>query len=270
MGILRFILALSVVFAHVGIRWPIAPDRAVQAFFVISGFYMALVLDKRYSDNWTFWTNRLIRIFPSYLLIAALTALWLWRFWPQFYASLSTFDAVTNVVIVGQDISTYRGGGLFLPQAWSVSLELYFYVLAPWLVRLRSPKIIGLIIISIIARLIGYSRGLGDFWSYRFFPFEMSFFLAGILIYRSGFMRISNKDQFLGELSYPIYLNHIFLARIFSTPWIVVALSIVLATVMVFALERPLDRIRARRVRSSQPTLVASLAQPSTAPSRAR
>jgi peptidoglycan/LPS O-acetylase OafA/YrhL len=45
-------------------------DLAVEAFFVISGFYMALILESKYSSpkdgHWLFYSNRALRIFPMY------------------------------------------------------------------------------------------------------------------------------------------------------------------------------------------------------------
>jgi peptidoglycan/LPS O-acetylase OafA/YrhL len=51
MGILRFILALSVVIFHAGACWGVKMVQgqvAVQAFYLISGFYMALILNGKY------------------------------------------------------------------------------------------------------------------------------------------------------------------------------------------------------------------------------
>ena len=48
---------------------------AVQMFFMISGFYMALVLNEKYStaeSNWVFYTNRVLRLWPPALVVNAL------------------------------------------------------------------------------------------------------------------------------------------------------------------------------------------------------
>jgi len=74
MGGLRLTLALCVVVAHVAPRWPqllIRGDLAVEIFFMISGFYMALVLSTTYrTSKIEFWVARLLRIFPLYWMIA--------------------------------------------------------------------------------------------------------------------------------------------------------------------------------------------------------
>lgn len=249
MGTLRFVLALSVVLAHVGVAAPVTGQIAVQVFFVISGFYMALVLDGRYTDKWTFWTNRLLRLFPGYFLIAGLSAMWLWKNYPPYFDAVGWFDGITNIVIVGQDVSVFNGSqSMLLPQAWSLALELYFYALAPWIVKLRTRTLLAIIGASFVARAVSYVYGLDhDPWTYRFFPFEVAFFLIGVLIHRTGLVPPTGSDKMLGELSYPIYINHIFIARMIHDPALVVLASIALAIVMVFAVERPLDRLRTRR-----------------------
>lgn len=81
MGILRTWLALLVVFAHLNID-PAAQNvalsggalMAVQLFFMLSGFYMALVWHEKYShDTTAFYTSRALRLFPLYWIILLLT-----------------------------------------------------------------------------------------------------------------------------------------------------------------------------------------------------
>jgi len=42
---------------------------AVEAFFIVSGFYMSLILTQKYGDKglWLFYSNRLLRLYPLYL-----------------------------------------------------------------------------------------------------------------------------------------------------------------------------------------------------------
>jgi peptidoglycan/LPS O-acetylase OafA/YrhL len=75
MGIFRFLLAASVVVAHSS-RIPgiylLDAGLAVKTFFLISGFYMQLILDTKYgrvaNGTQLFYTNRALRIYPMYLL----------------------------------------------------------------------------------------------------------------------------------------------------------------------------------------------------------
>lgn len=66
MGILRLLLAISVIIAHTesvfGVRL-VGGVIAVQAFYIISGFYMAMILTEKYigkNSYKLFITNRLL------------------------------------------------------------------------------------------------------------------------------------------------------------------------------------------------------------------
>ena len=76
MGSLRLFLALSVALGHFGmpLGFPTS-DIAVQSFYVISGFYMALVLNEKYGPGtyWLFISNRLLRLWPTYIVVLVLS-----------------------------------------------------------------------------------------------------------------------------------------------------------------------------------------------------
>jgi len=76
MGSLRFFLAFSVAFAFgLPLGFPTS-DIAVQSFYVISGFYMALVLNEKYGPGsyWLFVSNRLLRLWPAYFVVLVLSS----------------------------------------------------------------------------------------------------------------------------------------------------------------------------------------------------
>jgi peptidoglycan/LPS O-acetylase OafA/YrhL len=196
---------------------------SVQCFYIISGFLIALILNEKYvgpGEKYLFYSNRFLRIFPLYWIFLALElivslagyvaanrgALAIWHDnWPRLGPVDVTYLVLTNLFLFGQDHTLFlRLGGsglewttqfhmsdpgvfdfMLVPQAWSLSLELLFYLIAPFIVR-RSMWSIGLIaLVCLAARTAGYVMGLqNDPWSYRFFPFELSAFLAGALSYR--------------------------------------------------------------------------------------
>src|SRR5205814_8798333 len=88
------------------------------------------------------------------------------------------YDFKTNVT----PLLTY----LLLPQCWSVGVELSFYLIAPYLNRLRTFDLTLCFVADLSARLLARNYlGLAhDPWSNRFFPFELTWFLAGMLGYR--------------------------------------------------------------------------------------
>ena len=225
MGILRLYLALCVIASHTN-RIAFIPmhsgDQAVQAFFMVSGFYMELVYGK-YASAGAFYRSRAQRIFFPYwtilglILIVSLALGLICGHWGEFTPYLNASQrngaggvwlaGISNFTVFGQDAvyflkadpgrslaftPDFRASGhplwylLAIPQAWSVSVELMFYLLMPVLTKLRSRWLGGALAISLAARfctyhVIGWS---GDPWSYRFLPFELSFFILGMLACR--------------------------------------------------------------------------------------
>jgi peptidoglycan/LPS O-acetylase OafA/YrhL len=228
MGLFRLTLAFCVVLSH-GLNIPIPAaggDVAVQTFYIVSGFYMGLVLTEKYHRFSSFFTNRLLRLYPAYFAVAGVTlahALLRWAAgrssndpgllaYETHFAPLGWLDKIyligTNVVLWGQDVALFLKVSpdgrsldfttnfaastpqvedfLLVPQAWSLSIELGFYLLAPWLVRRSTGVLVGLLIATIAGRVALASAGLAfDPWTYRFFPVEIGSFVLGMLVYRS-------------------------------------------------------------------------------------
>src|SRR5262249_61405720 len=68
-----------------------------------------------------------------------------------------------------------------IPQAWSVSLELMFYALAPFLVRRHWLVLVALIVAAYVLRSVAAAYGFsGSCFAFRFFPFELGLFLARV------------------------------------------------------------------------------------------
>lgn len=238
MGLIRLFLALAVVHAHVHERIPgvraIGGDVAVQSFFVISGFYMALVLNTKYgvADTITFYKARALRLLPTYYLVLAfaiIAGLGLslanksplpWGQWGDgtpLNMVNKAFMGTLNLSVFGQELPLFLAGHpdgtMFLtknfiaeqkplyefalnPPAWSLSLEMMFYILAPFLVR-RKPAVLVSIIVAAFALRFGMTLGLGlgnDPWTYRFFPFEIGTFLLGSLSYHVYATRVKPMD----------------------------------------------------------------------------
>jgi len=120
--------------------------------------------------------------------------------------SLATwlFALFTNVFIIGQEwafLLIYRSGELFfslhaldqppiasqftiiLP-AWTLSIELAFYAIAPFILRRHFLVIAALAFASNWLRFEAYHRGYySAATDCRFFPFELSLFLFGSMSY---------------------------------------------------------------------------------------
>jgi peptidoglycan/LPS O-acetylase OafA/YrhL len=216
MGIIRTLLALAVVFGHswhAGIVF-VGGRNAVQMFYIISGFLISYVLVERktYKSIGTFYMNRYLRLYPIYFVVAAISLLAMLVGDSEFIGIYKKIPFAADVELVfsntflfiqdwvmfsgidhGQlvfasdfrqsEVELYRG--LVVPQAWTLGVELTFYLVAPFI--LPNRKIIWtLLVLSLAVRayLILIGLGLKDPWTYRFFPAELAFFLIGALAHQ--------------------------------------------------------------------------------------
>lgn len=369
MGLLRFLLAVAVLVGHMGNTSTfqlMTGQTAVQTFYIISGFYMSLILNEKYVHQINayslFLTNRLLRLFPMYWVVLLGVASFSIAFSliaPSHdklaFAVYSTvhlnpfsllYLTFTNLFLIGQDTALFMGinpptGSFFftsdfwqtnpqlnqfllVPQAWTLAIELAFYLVAPFLVR-RSYRTVGLFIgLSLLLRLFIYDQLhlTQDPWTYRFFPTEIMFFLLGTLAYKS-YQRVREQtlpgylqpvllavvmvatifyglvpatklglspftykeicyfplitfsipylfnlsknyklDNHIGELSYPIYISHMFIIlfihrampHMFNQGWFIVLATITFSYLLNQFVAGPVEKIRQRRVK--QPVAV--------------
>ena len=241
MGVLRFFLAFCVVNIHgklLGVNL-FPADAAVQAFYVISGFYMAMVLNEKYAPPHVtyvdFILSRIFRIAPAYFVVFFLTILTAiisagifnrpiapleqWKLLPNLESAKTlTTLLLPQFLILGLDFlhfltldefGSIRFTSNFLhepiqlwrlvavPQAWSLAIELYFYCIAPFIVRRSLLTIFSAITLSFLIRLVlaAVFENRFDPWSYRFFPSEIMYFLSGSLAYRISTTAASSASR---------------------------------------------------------------------------
>jgi peptidoglycan/LPS O-acetylase OafA/YrhL len=225
MGCIRFLLAIAVLLWHcpVGIlpRF-LFPTLAVQCFYAVSGFLIQMVIREKYQgrQHWQtrFYVSRILRIYPLYLLFFLLTALLVYNSF-SYYTEHRKWSAgllwiANNFLIVGQDVLRFfyfsdgRGDLMLLPadggeraqvyshglavqmtvlgQSWTLAIELYFYLLAPFLLMRATRTLVAGVAALIGLRLVlGYSFASRPELVYGFFPTELAVFLLGALAYRA-------------------------------------------------------------------------------------
>lgn len=228
MGLLRFLLAVCVVATHTGplfgMKW-MEGLNAVVVFFIISGFYMSLILNEKYTGDKSsyglFISNRLLRLIPLYwtVLLAHFILCWIGFTWKNDALALQIYidhlhEITTsgwivfiscNLFVLGQDtlyylhLIPYQGliwstsegipttwFMLMLP-AWTLSIELMFYFMAPLFLR-KQRRIIILTILLLLIAVYCYFAGidLGSLTKTQFAPYLIYFLLGAIawLIYK--------------------------------------------------------------------------------------
>ncbi len=258
MGILRILLALSVIAEHstgfLGNKLVGGPT-AVQSFYLMSGFYMALVLNGKYNFPGSyrpFIVQRLLRLYPVYVLVVLATLAWAWAGYHStgipYTNAASWFSSdiglpakillvISHVTLIGQDaVSFFVLSGtplsfhyaphslfavsaawnyLLVPQAWSISVELIFYAIAPFLVRMGVRRQILFVAVTMTFRALMYCD-LGynyDPWIHRFLPIELGIFILGSLAYQF-YVRFEEQLKCRREFAY-ISLGLIFHVSLF-------------------------------------------------------
>ena len=211
MGVIRFLLAAAVLFGHAP-GWGklsstsntagfILPYYAVQGFFVISGFYMALIHEKYAGLRTVFYINRYSRLAVSYWIVAAATIVFELIYPDNPFSSIQELKGhapalakvaliFSNVSMIGQDCIGFftrpdSSNWFLIPQGWSLGTELWFYLLVPFIAPLRLRWIILMFAMSVALRLVLIGLPIPFWpWQQRFFPAELAFFLSGIMCYR--------------------------------------------------------------------------------------
>ena len=209
MGMLRLLLALTVISGHSeSTVFGFHGDGlyAVNFFFIISGFYMAMVLNEKYKDvnPIHFYKSRVFRLFPVYYVGILLSLLISFRANVDFFNHLSIgtqfFFIFQNLFILGQDLSYLlcpntvtnecaAPWALTINQpAWSLATELGFYLVAPFV--LKSVKktffyfLVGCIYFVSLNGIVFSGEDLGflrrtDYNSLHYFFYASSFIFFG-------------------------------------------------------------------------------------------
>jgi peptidoglycan/LPS O-acetylase OafA/YrhL len=205
MGVLRLLLAASVVLGHAGpaFGYFLFPAQfSVTVFFILSGFYMSLVVNEKYGPlaggTAIFYEARLLRLYPIYLvvLIASIAAQNLLHMPNVFFrpdASLEwwqrAFYIVLNFTVIGQDIVSSFDPTFHQFQnhpvsiAWTIGTEAQFYLLAPFIVKRETWKAALVLATASLAIRIGLGGLPSDPWRYRLLPSVLVFFLIGCAAY---------------------------------------------------------------------------------------
>jgi peptidoglycan/LPS O-acetylase OafA/YrhL len=242
MGLLRFLLATCVVATHSNGHFlygyePFDGVLAVYLFFVVSGFYMSLILAKKYVGPGAarvFLGNRVLRLWPGYLAAVAVSALVTNDYFQQMAVELSRTSiaviSLLDIVPLGMDLAIFCGinpsGDIdfsihgisskhllsyaLVPQAWSLSLELMFYLVAPFVVT-RAPRTLLVFVVALAIDALMHSGGYSPYWAARSFFSVLPLFMVGALSYHAGQYIVRSRSRYFYEcfavyILYPITL----------------------------------------------------------------
>lgn len=276
MGLIRFLLACIVVIFHASPNGKFSPmpgNLSVQCFYIISGFYMTLVLNEKYTSHTTnlvFYTNRILKIYPIYFVV--LIALIGWAalvyhlgypgtfsfyhdLWPLPLGTL-LYLIYINVFLVGFDSVFYFGinnsGRMFFTKdinkqtpylvqftfnsfAWTISVELLFYLIAPFILRKKIILPLIILVVSLLVRFYLIYIGLNySPWNYMFFPSQIMFFMSGVISYHIYKKVNSNKPSKLYLIPFLVFIiTIVFYRQFFNDSYMKQALLFILEIISI-------------------------------------
>ena len=192
----------------------------VILFFVISGYLITEVLYERDDSYFSFIKRRYNKIFPPLIAVLTFTYLAFYYFYDYIsskliYSSLSSLFGVSNLYQISTGMSYFeRSGDLFpLLHTWSLSIEIQFYILFPFLIYLfKKLKLDTKIIIAIIMLLSFISAGLMFYKEYINYDISaiyygtdtriFSVFMGSAFYFLFKDRDLENEKQKLNTISY--------------------------------------------------------------------
>lgn len=271
MGLLRLFLALSVIAGHAqttifGVNG-IGAWYAVNFFFIISGFYMAMVLNGKYKEvsNFQFYKSRVLRIFPAYYIGMVLAVV------VSYAAITNLFDSLTitskiiyvfqNLFIAGQDLSylfcvkASSGAcaspvGLTInPPAWSLAVELGFYLVAPFFLKSQFKTFLFVLGGAIYLGALNFiefplgpigSLQPAEVWAYTyyFYPSSFAFFGGGALAYHLS--KSTNEPNYFAAIGALVILS---VSQTVMPFWHLLFFSMAIPVLFKYTANNKLDRV---------------------------
>ena len=195
LGTLRLCFALLVALSHIGVDvFGLNPGvPAVTGFYLISGYVMTGLIRSHYatvSRAWRFYADRVMRLVPHYLVIAAIALVWfLVANTYTLYLATSPTPAriLQNVLIVPMNYYMFNHSDQFalIPPSWSLGAEMQFYLIAPLLLlpfktRLRLVALAGSLLVYAVASF-GFINS--DWYGYRLLPGVLFMFVLGSIFH---------------------------------------------------------------------------------------
>ncbi|MBV7491878.1 acyltransferase [Pseudomonas sp. PDM30] len=311
MGVYRLLLAVLVAVSHMGKTFMgLNPGViAVISFLIISGFVMTSLIERNYKAPekvGLFYLDRALRLYPQFLfyfVVSCAVIYFLLPGTPQ-AAELTLRNIAASLAIVPLGFYMFGAAGSWiLPPAWSLGLEMCFYLMIPFLIIYRTRGVaFALSVVVFMAACLGFINT--DLYGYRLLPGVLFMFLCGSYLYKAqpkdlaiaagtavvaalmfaaimaGWierrpfnaevtagialgvpavylltkLRFHRIDEFLGNISYGVFLNHYvvmyFLHAVWSVTYdgavvaTVLALSLLLSGVSYYCVERPALKLR--------------------------
>jgi len=202
-GSFRLLLALMVALSHV--HFTVGERNigviAVVGFFMLSGYVVAALLAPGTALARSvprFYLERSLRLLPLYYFFMAAGVL-------LFFAAVASpflqgpgtlLQWLVNLLVIPLNYHAMAApldGLLFVPPAWSLGLEMQFYLLAPWLMR-RPRRLLWAMALSFLVSIAAHTGLLHtDWFGYRLLFGNLFMFASGAWLYQVQRQQASAK-----------------------------------------------------------------------------
>jgi peptidoglycan/LPS O-acetylase OafA/YrhL len=310
-GAYRLLLAVLVAISHMGKTFAgLNPGvMAVISFLIISGFVMTSLIERNYKAPGKiglFYMDRALRLYPQFLFyffVSCAVIHFLLPGTPQ-AAELTFRNIAASLPMVPLGFYMFgAAGSQILPPAWSLGLEMCFYLVIPFLIIYKVRGVAFALSVAIfMAACFGFINS--DIYGYRLLPGVLFMFLCGSYLYKpqakglaiatatavaaalmfaainaglierrpfnaevtAGIalgipivylltkLKFHQIDEFLGNISYGVFLNHFVVIYFLRAFWpvaydapivaAVLFLSFGLSCVSYYCIERPALKLR--------------------------
>jgi peptidoglycan/LPS O-acetylase OafA/YrhL len=310
-GAYRLLLAVLVAISHMGKTFAgLNPGvMAVISFLIISGFVMTSLIERNYKAPGKiglFYMDRALRLYPQFLFyffVSCAVIHFLLPGTPQ-AAELTFRNIAASLPMVPLGFYMFgAAGSQILPPAWSLGLEMCFYLVIPFLIIYKVRGVAFALSVAIfMAACFGFINS--DIYGYRLLPGVLFMFLCGSYLYKpqakglaiatatavaaalmfaainaglierrpfnaevtAGIalgipivylltkLKFHRIDEFLGNISYGVFLNHFVVIYFLRAFWpvaydapivaAVLFLSFGLSCVSYYCIERPALKLR--------------------------
>jgi len=250
-GITRFLLAALVVLFHIS-RFVFLGRFAVCSFFTLSGYWIALMFSNKYSKKAhplkVFYTSRIWRLLPVFYTFTILGfAIWL----------LVDHSVIQQIIDLGLSDKVVFGisnitllGYYSLPKidiltpAWSLDIEMQFYLLFPLLFYISRNNYKVLIWLFFVMMAVSFylCAGYNTYWVNNSLPTYLYFFVLGMIIFFKKWRFNANSEKIclaifviLVGLQYIIPYSQTHYKQIGSMYYVTLSLVLVLLAVPTLA-----------------------------------
>lgn len=221
-GLVRFALASLVVLFHIT-KFVFIGHLAVYCFFILSGYWVSLMYETKYSRTrqplMVYYCSRIFRLLPVYYMVSLLTFIMLLFFDPKTIEAINFTSAagigfgLANIFMLGYN----QLGFAPLVPAWSLDIELQFYLLLPILMLLMKQRKERILFIAAAFFLtLVFSFLLPELLISKTILKYLVFFLIGIAVYKSKINFKPKIEQGFNALFIGVLLIHYLVPDLFA------------------------------------------------------